>query len=466
MNNGVNAGQVLNACENGKAPAQSSVWKIIIADEKTESRQRLKSALEGAVFQGKGVEFLYVFDFGHAKRALSENPDTALIVADVPAGQETAAAGFAKAVREKAQNGSVRLVFKTQSDDAAFRLEAVEKYGVDECCPESELNGGRLPVVVAASLRIRSELMALEYSLYEKNKELQKRECLLQAVSDASLTPTAIVKACDGEVVFVNRKGAELYGKSVREVLGRRDYINFPDVEAKKEMFSTLMRTGRAADTEIRVEIGGKDAFWALVSAAQIPYENEACLLFDFVDISKRKALEERLTTSAATDALTGVPNRAAFSDFARKEVARALRKRTSFGILALDLDRFKNVNDTFGHAAGDAVLKTLAGTFVKALRPTDGFARLGGEEFAALLPETDTVTLTVVAERLRMAAEKTLIPLRNTEIRVTVSIGAAVFNPDGGETVEEVLARADKALYRSKEAGRNRVTMSAASAV
>lgn len=168
-------------------------------------------------------------------------------------------------------------------------------------------------------------------------------------------------------------------------------------------------------------------------------------------------ALAEKLSSLAMTDPLTNAYNRRSFLEQADKEHYRAKRHGSMIGALVIDIDRFKDVNDTFGHAAGDEVLKTVASASGRLLRETDVFGRLGGDEFAAILPEADTQHTLMIAERLLREFEKTRIEWNEQRIPFTVSIGAASIFPDDG-SVESLLNRADMALLQAKREGRNRV--------
>jgi len=172
-------------------------------------------------------------------------------------------------------------------------------------------------------------------------------------------------------------------------------------------------------------------------------------------------AMEESLRRMATTDPLTGTANRRRFLDAARAEAIRFRRYERPFSLLMLDIDHFKAVNDTYGHAAGDQVLIETARRCGGALRTGDVFGRLGGEEFAALLPETGAEEARVLAERLRRAVAGIEVPAPGGAIRVTISIGVAEASEAAG-SAEAVLALADGALYRAKEAGRDRIVIAA----
>lgn len=155
----------------------------------------------------------------------------------------------------------------------------------------------------------------------------------------------------------------------------------------------------------------------------------------------------ERIQSIAIRDELTGTYNRRFLMETLAREQARAARLGGSYSVCMIDVDYFKQVNDSRGHAAGDGVLQALAAVAARGLRAVDVFGRFGGEEFLVVLPDTDRAGALVVAERIRATVE--------AEAKVTVTIGVAA---SGGDDVAAVLARADQAMYRGKAAGRNRV--------
>jgi diguanylate cyclase (GGDEF)-like protein len=169
--------------------------------------------------------------------------------------------------------------------------------------------------------------------------------------------------------------------------------------------------------------------------------------------------LQKDLDRQANHDPLTGALNRRAFTFMAERNVAQARRHAQPVSVLMMDLDHFKQINDTLGHAGGDAMLRLFVVVAAKVLRIEDLFCRFGGEEFVALLSGTSAVRASIVAERLRVAfaaeAMTSLGSTRSLPLAVTVSVGIAELQRD--EDLEAVLRRADTALYRAKTAGRNR---------
>lgn len=176
-----------------------------------------------------------------------------------------------------------------------------------------------------------------------------------------------------------------------------------------------------------------------------------------FQDISERQRLQDDLLRLATTDALTGLYNRGHFFERAEAEKARAERYGYPLACLILDLDRFKQINDSHGHATGDAALVAVAATLRGLLRGADVIGRIGGEEFALLLPQTDVAGATAFAERLRKSVAALDIPRDQESFRVTISIGVATVEATDS-SIAQALRRADQALYEAKLAGRDRV--------
>lgn len=183
---------------------------------------------------------------------------------------------------------------------------------------------------------------------------------------------------------------------------------------------------------------------------------NNFCMAFLIVNMAKERA-ELRQRESAQVDALTGIPNRRAFLDTGERVLQRTLAAGQPAAVLILDLDFFKKINDTFGHQSGDRVLCAFCETASETLRPNDLFARMGGEEFACLLPGASLDNAMAVAERIRASFEGRRVRVGTQVSTSTVSIGIAMANGIGAD-LGALLASADHALYQAKAKGRNRV--------
>ena len=170
--------------------------------------------------------------------------------------------------------------------------------------------------------------------------------------------------------------------------------------------------------------------------------------------------LEEELRYRATRDALTNIYNRGAIIDVLQKEVARQGRSQHAVSVIFCDLDHFKQVNDTLGHLAGDDVLREVTRRMAAVMRPYDSFGRYGGEEMLCVLPNCELAGALEVAERMRAAVAATAVETEAGAVQITVSIGVATMSREEAGSLGQLLQRADSALYRAKENGRNCVTI------
>lgn len=268
-----------------------------------------------------------------------------------------------------------------------------------------------------------------------------------------------------GMCTFINPTALLILGYSEEDLLGKDTH----------QMFHHHQADGSAyAKEDCPIELTRRDGIWRQVEDALIRkngevfpvqlsvtpmHENGQLVGVEvvFQDITRRKAMEQELKRLATTDPLTGVANRRHFIEQFELELARIKRSGESAAFLMVDIDHFKNVNDSYGHAIGDAVLQHLAELSRLRLRRTDLFGRLGGEEFGILLPGTDSAKAWQFAEDFRRHVADTPAPSSKGEIPFTICIGVAEFGPNDAAP-DSILARADVALYRAKDAGRNRV--------
>lgn len=172
-------------------------------------------------------------------------------------------------------------------------------------------------------------------------------------------------------------------------------------------------------------------------------------------EIKQRRDLERKLNQLATTDSLTGVYNRREYIDLSRHALMHAKRSGQTLAVLMFDLDYFKQVNDSYGHAVGDEALRVVAQSLRKQLRTTDILARFGGEEFTLTLQQTSAEHATATAERIRAIVADRPIPGTRADFRLTVTVGVAIYDGED-ETMEELIERADTALYEGKAAGRD----------
>ena len=272
-----------------------------------------------------------------------------------------------------------------------------------------------------------------------------------------------------GEVIR-NERWATMLGYSQDEIqrttMQWSDFVHPDDRErAWDSIYAVLEGRARAHKLEYRMLHKDGGIRWILDQANVMTRDAEGMatrMCGIHADITDRKLLEEALTLQAKIDYLTGVFNRRHFMERAEIELSRATRYGGDLAILMMDIDLFKQINDRYGHKVGDNVLKKLAEVCFVTLRTVDIFGRLGGEEFAILLPQTDRVAAAQVAERLRESIAQAKVPLEGgLPVQFTVSIGVTSISSKD-DNIDVLLNIADAALYDAKNSGRNKVCVAA----
>ncbi|MEM9906421.1 MAG: ammonium transporter [Cyanobacteria bacterium P01_D01_bin.44] len=281
------------------------------------------------------------------------------------------------------------------------------------------------------------------------------REHLL-AILNAPAFPIVISRIGDSRVYFINQRAAELFGFTLQES-GRYQEIDFWENLVDRERFLSRLELGQpVSDFEAHLKRTDQTTFWSLISGIYMDYDGEDCILFSFNDISNRKIIEDKLRQLAHTDSLTGTYNRRFFLQLAETALLDCQLKTFPTTALMLDIDHFKQVNDTYGHATGDLAIKFVADIAARHLRDSDILGRFGGEEFSILLPVTPLKRATVIAERIRKSIEKREFHHQGQSVKLTASIGVAQAGLD--DRIHDLLDQADQALYQAKKLGRNRV--------
>lgn len=270
-----------------------------------------------------------------------------------------------------------------------------------------------------------------------------------------------------GHVVFWNPAAERIFGYTEKEILGKNLHGTLVP-EGYHEAFDTGHREfmqsgqGNAIGQVLELTAIRKDGTEFPVELALSPMQVEErwWAVGIIRDITQRKAIVGKLKVLAVTDGLTNLYNRRYLMNRLRQEFDRAARYGRDLCLLMIDVDHFKVVNDEHGHDAGDRVLQHLASLFVKSVRRTDVVARFGGEEFVAVLPETDRSDSELLAERIRETVAATSFEMNGAHHGITVSIGGAT-RVEGIDDPETLLKMADTALYAAKQDGRNKVNWS-----
>jgi diguanylate cyclase (GGDEF)-like protein/PAS domain S-box-containing protein len=332
---------------------------------------------------------------------------------------------------------------------------------------------------VAISLRARLQqarataeaLKSAHEELRAAHEELRAANERLEAALDGSKVALWDADLRSGKV-YLSEAWADIVGAPRRESVATFDelfaLLHVDDVEPVRRASEEALKGVRPAYAiEHRVRAASGEWRW-LLSRGRVTERDPASgralrMVGTNFDITDRKRVEEALQSVAQSDALTGLPNRTLFNDRLEHALARGRRSGQKVALLYLDIDRFKRINDTLGHAAGDALLREFAGRLRGCVRGTDTVARLGGDEFVVLLDGVvDELVATQVAEKV-LAAMRAPIRAEGQEVGITTSVGVGLSAED--TTADALLRAADMALYEAKAAGRDTFRLASSAA-
>ncbi len=357
-------------------------------------------------------------------------------------------------VRQAAE--SLPIIVLTGHDDEDLALAALEA-GAQDYLVKGAADGPALE----RAIRHAMARMHLEDRLRRSERRLQS---IVTLAHDAILSVDR-----DHRIILFNPAAERTFGYTAAEALGMPMAMLLPerlrpDHDRYLDRYATMGPASRSLNDRPREFVARhKDGheFPIEVSVSK-DAEGSFPLTATVRDVTERRKLEEQLRLLAATDPLTGLPNRRAFLETAGRELAGAGRRNRPVALVMLDIDHFKRVNDRHGHAAGDEALRRVAETCRDSLRAGDLAGRLGGEEFCLLLPDTDLPAAAGVAERVRQTVAATPIPLPDGAVlHLTISLGVAIAQaPESPGALDDTLGRADRALYRAKDNGRDRVEL------
>jgi diguanylate cyclase (GGDEF)-like protein/PAS domain S-box-containing protein len=290
--------------------------------------------------------------------------------------------------------------------------------------------------------------------------ERKRAEMQLQLLANVFEHGNEVIMIADrnGCLVRVNKAFSTVTGYSEAEALGRNPRMLASGRQDKgfyRQMWETIQREGQwSGEILNRRKGGGTYPQWLSISVLRDAQGEISHYIAIATDISQRKEAEERIRLLAEFDPLTQLPNRRLLQDRVQNAIHHARRHQEPLGLIYLDLDRFKNVNDSLGHHIGDALLIAAASRFSAALREEDTVSRVGGDEFVVLCPNTDAHGVAHVAGKL-LAACQPRYQLGSHELALSCSLGIAMF-PGDGDSYASLSMCADTAMYRAKQAGRN----------
>ncbi len=331
-----------------------------------------------------------------------------------------------------------------------------------------------LPLVLSVTLlklrpgRIMAVIADISRSAAQE-RAARAAEDRFRAVLDGVRDYAIVALDLEGRIESWNKSAERIFGYAHAEVASRPCAMLYTHDEGTEQRVRALLE--RATSNGWSEDEGWwlrkeTSRFWGNAVYSVVENEDGAARGFVVVirDLTRRKREEDALRELASTDALTGAANRRHLAEVGATELTRWRRTGDPLSVVVLDADHFKSINDTHGHASGDEVLKVLARTCRDQVRDLDLVARIGGEEFAVLLPNTDAAGARAAAERIRLAIESARVTRGNAVVRFTVSAGVAECTramPD----LDALLQAADAAMYEAKHRGRNRTVVASVAA-
>jgi two-component system, cell cycle response regulator len=421
----------------------NQVPDLLVVDDTAANLQLLTSLL-----REQGYKVRAALDGPLALEAVAQSPPDLILLDIKMPGMD----GFEVCAELKRQSGSrdIPIIFISAQDDPQDKVRAFEAGGMDYITKPFQ----EAEVLV----RVRTHL-----NLVQATRALREREELSSSLLESTAEGILGVDI-EGKAIFVNPAAAGLFGYTPDELIGqpihKKIHYAYADGTPYKEEDCPMMRAihekrPMRVDNEHLWHKNGS-CFPVTYSSTPVHRDEEVIgAVIAFTDITELRQTEVELRRLLVTDQLTEIYNRKHLDEMLASEVGRSMRYGTVFSVIMVDIDKFKSVNDSYGHQVGDEMLKAMVAILQDRVRTTDTLGRWGGEEFMVICPETGLKNAKRLAEQLRAAVASTEFPIVGEK---TASFGVATYR--NGEKGEEVMKRADNALFQAKEDGRNRVVV------
>ena len=430
----------------------TSVTRILIVDDTPANIELLLGALEDDYelsFATSGRQALALLQ-------TTELPDLILLDVMMPEMDGYEVNGILK---QDPRTRHIPVIFITAKTDIMSETRALTDGAVDFI--HKPINTDVLRARVRVHVMLQQRTQALQQSLLDiRHAQEQLR---IQSMALVQSPTSIVITDVNGIIQYVNPYFVEESGYSAAEAIGQNPRIlnsGLTDKSVFEDMWHHLV-AGEPWTGELINRRKSGEIYW--VEARIAPVKNEQGVTSHYVavkmDITEQKQTHERIAYLAHHDLLTNLPNRLLFFDRVNQSLAQAQRQGSRLAVMYIDLDKFKPINDSCGHAAGDYVLQQVAQRMESCVRHSDTVGRIGGDEFVVLLPDiTAPERVIQVAEKIRQTLKQP-IEFGDRFFEISSSIGIALY-PDHGDTVDQLALCADCAMYQAKESGRDRVIL------
>ncbi|MBP2300981.1 diguanylate cyclase [Azospirillum picis] len=440
-------------------------WPVLVVDDDDQVHAMTRVLLNDFEFEGRRFAIVSAFSAAEARAILARQPDLPVALVDVVMETQDAGLQLVHHIRRELNNRHIRIILRTGQPGQAPEREAIVAYDINDYKSKAELTAQKLFTSLVGAMRGWRDLVtieklnqSLELRVAERTAELERQRALAEEQRRfienlVEMIPSPVwFRDMDGRYGLCNRAFREL----------------FPGTAEGEEAIGAELRAlsnGLTAFSEsitVETSVTGPDGGRRELLVVNRPLSGQdgqpAGLIGIATDITERRRMERDLHRLATTDPLSEAFNRRHVLHLMERMLAGSRDEAGS--VIMLDIDHFKSINDGFGHAAGDAAIRATVAEIRRHLRGSDAVGRIGGEEFAILLPATPLAQAAGIAERLRggLAALSVTLP-NGRPLSLTASFGVTQLDPPA-DTVEAVLGRADQALYRAKGGGRDRVEL------
>jgi diguanylate cyclase (GGDEF)-like protein len=453
-----------------RVSAAAMPWPVLVVDDDEQVHAMTRVLLNDFEFEGRRFAIVSAFSAAEARAILAERSDLPVVLLDVVMETQDAGLRLVHHIRRDLGNRHIRIILRTGQPGQAPERDAIVAYDINDYKSKAELTAQKLFTSLVSAVRGWCDLVtietlnqSLERRVAERTAELERQTALADEQRRfienlVELMPSPVwYRDSAGRYALCNRAFRELFPNAA-------DGIEW---SARAQDVSEQAPAGTDSfsfETSVSGADGDPRELLVVKRPLSSPDGAAAGVIGIATDITERRRMERELHRLATTDPLSGAHNRRHILDLLERLLTRqetVADSRQTGGaacLIMLDIDHFKRINDEMGHGAGDIAIRRVVEEIRSQMRATDQIGRIGGEEFAILLPDSSRADGVAIAERLRSGLAALAIELPDGRcFQLTGSFGLTEVRPLG-DTVESVLGRADQALYRAKALGRNRV--------
>ncbi|MBP2305490.1 diguanylate cyclase [Azospirillum melinis] len=450
-------------------------WPVLVVDDDEQVHAMTRVLLNDFEFESRRFTIVSAFSAAEAQTILAERPDLPVVLLDVVMETQDAGLRLVHHIRRDLGNRHIRIILRTGQPGQAPERDAIVAYDINDYKSKAELTAQKLFTSLVSAVRGWRDLVtietlnqSLEHRVAERTAQLERQTALAEEQRRfienlVELMPSPVwYKDSAGRYALCNRAFRELFPNAADGAEWSSQDQGPPSQDFPEQ--SPPGTTAFSFETSVAGPDGDARELLVVKRPLTAPDGAATGVISIATDITERRRMERELQRLATTDPLSGAHNRRHILELLERlltglDVVPEGRQTAGMAcLIMLDIDHFKRINDEMGHGAGDLAIRRVVEVIRGQMRATDQIGRIGGEEFAILLPDSSRADGVAIAERLRSGLAALAIEMSDgRSFQLTGSFGLTEVRALG-DTVESVLGRADQALYRAKALGRNRV--------